>query len=180
MDLALIQLSKALGAKGIFCPSKEDDHAWIKSLGGYPIPLQHEEWLPLVEEQIDLAVDGVCSDGYDSPRKALTPNGNLVCIGMSSVVKNRKTFLDNFRAILTEASTHFMSHTVFYGGAIQSKFDNIDQYHYDLEYLFKLLAKNKIEPPIHRKIPLRKVPLAHHILDKVEKDGFIVCQPWLK
>ena len=48
-------------------------------------PIDPSKWLPTLQGKIDVVLDSVCLDGYESSQLALNPSGTLVCTGMSAI-----------------------------------------------------------------------------------------------
>ena len=46
-----------------------------KNLGAEWFPVNPKRWLPMLEGQMDVVVDSLCVDGYESSYKALAPDG---------------------------------------------------------------------------------------------------------
>lgn len=80
---AVIELAHRAGASKIFATAAKKHHAELNEKGVCPLPLDSKLWLPLVKGKMDIVIDGICQDGYDSPRQALNSRGHLVIIGMT-------------------------------------------------------------------------------------------------
>lgn len=86
---ALIQMCSKARAE-IYAPSPHSCHSFMSNvLGAHPLPEDKDQWLPLVEGQMDYVFDGVCEDGLDSSDKALNEDGELVCFGHMAMLKER-------------------------------------------------------------------------------------------
>jgi NADPH:quinone reductase-like Zn-dependent oxidoreductase len=86
---ALIQMCNKARAE-IYAPSPHDRHAFILNvLGAHPLPESKDQWLPLVEGQMDFVFDGICEDGLDTPYKALNKEGELVSFGHTAMLRER-------------------------------------------------------------------------------------------
>jgi NADPH:quinone reductase-like Zn-dependent oxidoreductase len=82
--LAMIELA-LLEAANVYTTADERHHAHLTSLGVKCFPINPEKWLPMLQGKMDVVLDSVCIDMYDSSQKALNATGTLVCTGMSAV-----------------------------------------------------------------------------------------------
>lgn len=82
--LAMIELA-LLEAANVYTTADERHHAYLTSLGVQCFPIDPEKWLPSLEGKMDVVLDSVCIDMYESSRRALNSTGTLVCTGMSAV-----------------------------------------------------------------------------------------------
>ncbi len=69
----------------VFATADERHHEFLTKLGARCFPNAPSEWLPSLRGKMDVMLDSVCMDGYESSRAALNPAGKLVCTGMSAV-----------------------------------------------------------------------------------------------
>lgn len=84
---ALIQMCLKARAE-IYAPCPQSCHNYMQNvLGAHPLPPDKDQWLLLVESQMDYVFDGVCEDGLETSQKALTADGELVCYGHTSMLK---------------------------------------------------------------------------------------------
>jgi NADPH:quinone reductase-like Zn-dependent oxidoreductase len=125
---ALIQMARRAGAAKVYATAPKNMHRYVRlMLGAKPLPMEPEEWLPQVEGQMDFVLDGVCQDGFESPRRALSSDSDsmLICVGMTALLNSEK--MGAFGAPMsahwskTKASW-FMSRTKFYD--VWSSFKN--------------------------------------------------------
>jgi NADPH:quinone reductase-like Zn-dependent oxidoreductase len=106
---ALIQMCLKARAE-IYAPCPRSCHTYMKNvLGAHPLPEDKDQWLALVETQMDYVFDGVCEDGLESSQKALTAEGELVCFGHTSMLKESQMGL--FGAPLTAHLNRMWSQT---------------------------------------------------------------------
>lgn len=82
--LAMIELA-LLEAAQVYTTADERHHAYLTSLGVQCFPINPQKWLPTLQGKMDVVLDSVCIDMYESSRKALNSTGTLVCMGMSAV-----------------------------------------------------------------------------------------------
>lgn len=115
---ALIQLARRAGAQKVYTTAHPSHHMYVRMLlGATPLPLEPEEWLPLVEGNMDVVFDSACQDGYASSQKALSDEGQLVCVGMYALLNSESVGL--FGAPLSaywtkSKASYFMSKTQSY------------------------------------------------------------------
>jgi len=176
---AIIELGFRAGASKIFVTADKQYHSSLYDQGVCPLPLDARKWLPLVKGKIDVVIDGICEDGYASPRAALNNHGHLIIIGMTLVMNasERGFFGSPIDAKMQSISTKFMTQTSTYD-AYDSSISKPKEWKHDLGYLMALLAAGKISPKILFRIPLEDVAEYHETLETGSIDGIIVCKPW--
>jgi len=181
-ERALVELSTFLGAKKIYFASTEPHDNYIRLLGAKPLGGDPEEWLEIIEGQIDIAVDSVCEDRYEHSYAALKEDGILVGTGMEEITKYGEDFISGIEKVWTHATVAMNSRCTYYYGIINSWETDRQECLKDIIYLFSLLAQEKIKPKIASRIPLAKVPIAQNRLETnfiaVERRGVIVVEPW--
>ena len=84
IGLATIELALLEGAK-VFATADERHHQHLTKLGVTCFPIDPILWLPTLKGKMDVVLDSVCLDGFQSSSLALNSTGILVCTGMSSV-----------------------------------------------------------------------------------------------
>lgn len=180
VEQALIQLSLRAGATQVYCTAPDRHHRYVRSvLGATPLPTN--QWLPIVEEKMDVVFDSLCQDGFESSFKALKNTGTLVCVGMSSLLQNEP--MGAFGAPLSAfwartKAQYFMSRTHFYDVWESFKSDP-KKFKADLATILDLLNKREIKPHIAKRIALADVQGAQTILEVgPQPRGIIVCLPW--
>lgn len=82
--LATIELALLEGAN-VFTTADERHHEYLTNMGAKCFPIDPAKWLPTLQGKMDVVLDSVCLDAYESSRLALNPAGTLVCTGMSAV-----------------------------------------------------------------------------------------------
>lgn len=178
---ALVQMAKRAGADAVFATAPSKMHRYVRSvLGASPLPMEPAEWLPEVKGSMDVVLDGVCQDGFASPRAALSSKGTLVCVGMAALMNSES--MGVFGAPMSARWTNtkaswFMSRTKVYD--VVSSFNNDPQrFKTDLEHVFQLLRQRDIKPHISKRVCLSEVADAHVYLELGKSRGAIVCMPW--
>lgn len=177
---AVIELAHRAGVNKIFVTAKKKYHKMLHDQNVCPLPLDTKMWLPLFRGKMDLVIDGLCQDGYDSPHRALKPDGHLVVVGMSNILDSSVQGLCGtpFDSIVQNFKSSFLlSRTTRYC-PYESSVQRHDEWKHDLKYLMELLARGKINPKVYQRITLDDVPFMQHQLESEEFDGVIVCKPW--
>ena len=82
--LATIELAGLEGAN-IFATADERHHEYLAGLGAKCFPIDPKKWLPTLKGKMDVVIDSVCLDGFESSALALNNEGLLVCTGMSAL-----------------------------------------------------------------------------------------------
>ncbi|KAL3803186.1 hypothetical protein HJC23_003461 [Cyclotella cryptica] len=82
--LATIELAGLEGAN-VFATADERHHEYLAGLGAKCFPIDPKKWLPALKGKMDVVIDSVCLDGYESSALALNDEGLLVCTGMSAL-----------------------------------------------------------------------------------------------
>ena len=78
---ALIDLANREGAiVHTTAHQMHQDHL-TKNLRAEWYPVNPNKWLPKLEGQMDVVVDSLCVDGYESSYRALATDGVLICTG---------------------------------------------------------------------------------------------------
>ena len=76
--------------------ANERHHNYLSRKGANCLPVLPSEWLPEHAGTMDVVVDSVCLDNYESTSRALSPGGVLVCSGQSAVWSHG--IFDEFRS----------------------------------------------------------------------------------
>lgn len=178
---ALIQMAKRAGADSVFATAPTNMHRYVKSvLGAKPLPMEPSEWLASIKGKMDVVMDNVCQDGFESSRAALSDKGALVCVGMSGLMNSETMGVFgapmSARWAQTKAS-YFMSRTQTYD-ILDSFYKDPKKFKTDLEHVFQLLRQRDIKPHIAKRVCLSEVGEAHVYLELGKSRGAIVCMPW--
>ena len=177
---AVIELAHRAGVSKIFATASKKYHAELSSKGVCPLPLDSKYWLPLVRGKMDIVIDGICQDGYASPRAALNSRGHLIIIGMALVMNIAEPGMCGTpieMAINRIKSGWLMTHTTRYC-PYESSQQRPGEWKHDMEYLFALLARRKIKPQVTKRISLHAVPYTQQQIEAGEIEGNIICKPW--
>ena len=82
--LATIELAGLEGAN-VYTTADERHHDYLTELGAKCFPIDPKKWLPTLKGKMDVVIDSVCLDGFESSALALNREGLLVCTGMSAL-----------------------------------------------------------------------------------------------
>jgi len=178
---AVIQLAVVAGASKVFATVHNKFRNMIHKLGGIALPREPEDWFPEIKGQIDIVIDGVCSNGFSTSRATLRgKNSKLVCIGTAAKYSTEQIFSGVPVAAMWQATqaTWLMSQTTFFDVfRFNDEHNNI--FKKDLLYLFQLLQDGCIRPNVEKRISLKAVPDAHELIEAGGLSGQTVCIPWL-
>jgi len=183
---AIIALAKKEGAN-IYCCADQSNHSYLLGLGVKCFSRDPEDWLPAAAGKFDIVIDNSCSDSYSSSWFALTPKGNLVCVGPVHRVDSDRSMVgcgivdvdELQQKIAALKAKYMMSQTHFHN--MGSDFDdNNEQYKQDLRYLMFLLEKGDLKPKISEKVSLDDVPDAQRLISTGRSNGTMVCVPWIE
>jgi NADPH:quinone reductase-like Zn-dependent oxidoreductase len=174
---AIIQMCNKARAE-IYATAPQRRHTYVKMvLGATPLPEESAAWLREIEGDMDVVFDGQTGDGMDAASKALKPDGELVCFGFSSMLKEE---MGVFGAPLSAHINKWRSKLVCpkQVDIWESYQHDPDQFKKNLTSLFQLLKWNKIRPHIAKRVALSEVAFAHTKLETGEVRGNVVCLPW--
>mmetsp|Transcript_25516 Transcript_25516/g.39171 ORF Transcript_25516/g.39171 Transcript_25516/m.39171 type:complete len:502 (+) Transcript_25516:62-1567(+) len=174
---ATIQLAFLGGAK-IYATSIEKYHEVLKAAGAIPLPF--DDWLPEVEGQMDLVIDSVCEDEYESPRMALNPTGHLVATGINPIIlrEDPGCFVPTAQWVDFKAR-YLMGSTTLYD-VWTSSIERPQMFRYDVELLMDIVKTGQLKPTIAKQVSLSDVGQAQWDLENglVDAGGILVCKPW--
>ena len=184
---AVFQLARAAGARRVYLTagSPLTTHLVGNVQHSGPtakvyLPREPIQWLPAVRGSMNIVIDAVGSDYYESSYNALTPDGKLVTLGALSCQPQNSlaTWLGMTPLIdmsIFKAS-HLMEQTVAYDIFMQT-YKHFDDFTTDMNTLFQLLRNGEINP-IVRCATLNEVPKFHSSIDKGTITDMIVCLPF--
>ena len=183
---ALVDLASREGAK-VFTTAHKMHEKYLVSLGAKWFPIKPKKWLPMLEGKMDVVIDSLCVDGYESSYRALTPEGILVCTGSISAVldDDSQSFCHTFDPSSlkvwwsTVKAKYFWNRSVFYD-VYESFQKDPKMFKQELHYLICKLEKNEIRPKVAGRVSLNQVPKAHRLIEKGLPNGTVICLPWKK
>ena len=117
--LATIELAGLEGAN-VFTTADERHHEFLTELGAKCFPIDPKKWLPTLKGKMDVVIDSVCLDGFESSALALNDGGILVCTGMSALYTqgNIPAFglrdIRDMKAVYVKLRAKYLMRSVYY------------------------------------------------------------------
>jgi NADPH:quinone reductase-like Zn-dependent oxidoreductase len=161
-----VQIAKALGAEvtGV-CSTRNVD--LVKSLGADHVIDYTKEDFTKGDQHYDVLFDNVQNHTFSERRRALTPNGICLNVGLGGAGWREDTALHMMRAFTTPLMSKFTSQ--------KFKFFIAQLNHNDLAYLADLIQSGKMKPVIDRTYnSLSEVPQALAYLEEGHARGKVV------
>uniref|UniRef100_A0A6U5EL67 Enoyl reductase (ER) domain-containing protein n=1 Tax=Corethron hystrix TaxID=216773 RepID=A0A6U5EL67_9STRA len=169
-----------LGGAQVYATARSAKHPYLQSLGAKTFS-HKDEWLSRVEGRMDLVIDYVGEDGFESSHAALDEEGQLVCVGIK---QNGGTGADLFGISAMSKWTRFRANFVlprsYFYDIFESIEDDRDTFVRDAQRLFKLYTFGKISPKISHTIALSEIATFHQQLEMGEVKGTVVCDPQIE
>jgi NADPH:quinone reductase-like Zn-dependent oxidoreductase len=182
---AIIELGVDSGASVVYATAtKVKQFQRIIEMGGIPLSDNPTEWLPSINQQIDILI-GCAGDvlkdtdplTYDH-LNVLKKKGQLILLGGPGAPNDypvihpgkAQCLVDVFK-ILKRA----VKHNVFENWERDMK-----QGKRDLSHLISLMSKGVLKPKILERISLSKVSKAEEIVEARRLHGVIICEPWIQ
>jgi len=189
---ALVELAVREGAR-VYTTAHKMHEEHLTSLGARYFNVKPSKWLPTLEGKMDVVIDSICIDGYESSYRALTPDGTLVCnttSTTSSAFDDQHGHEDGTGcggcddgSMSTWWSTikakYFWNRAIFYD-LFESYEQNPKMFVHELHYLICKLDRGEIRPKVAGKVALNQVPKAQKLIEKGLPNGTVVCHPWKK
>ena len=182
--LATIELALLEGAN-IFTTADERHHEYLTKKGAKCFPIDPKKWLPTLQGKMDVVLDSVCLDGYESSSLALNPAGKMVCTGMSAVFTQgqiRAYFMRDVRQYKAMycrmRAKYFLSNSMVYDR--MDRFNNAsNEYAQHFRYLCHLASKDTIQPLVSARATLNLVASVEKTIEHGNTNyGVCVCTPW--
>lgn len=175
---AVLRLARAAGAKELYVTAPRDEFSILRKIGNVNIlDDDPDEWLPVVENEMDIVIDYEFPKNLWSVYCAMSEKGRLVCInhkrssGEKDLFSNMAKFTERYQLSLIEGATLF--------DFAESKELYPDEMKEDFMFLLRLLSTRQIRPRIDRYITLADIPEVHKELQKrPASNGAIICEPW--
>jgi NADPH:quinone reductase-like Zn-dependent oxidoreductase len=160
-----VQIAKALGAEvtGV-CSTRNLE--LVKSLGADHVIDYTKEDFTKGDQRYDVLFDNVENHTFSERRRALTPNGICVNVGLGGAGWREDTGLHLIRALTTPLMSKFTSQ--------KFKFFVAQLNHADLAYLAELMQSGQVKPVIDRTYTLQQVPEALDYLEAGHARGKVV------
>ncbi len=172
---AIVELALQEGAK-VYVTANKMHEEHLTKLGAKCFNVNPSKWLPFVEGKMDVVIDILCIDGYESSYRALKPTGVLVCPTNNVLMKNGSpSFCNAFddTSISTSISSwwntvrtkYLWNRAVFYDLNESYQSDPTEFGHVLHRLIFKL-QKGKINPKVAGRVSLNQVPKAQLLIEK--------------
>ena len=161
-----VQIAKALGAEvtGV-CSTRNVD--LVKSIGADHVVDYTKEDFTKTGQRYDVLFDNVQNHTFSERRRALTPNGICLNVGLGGAGWRGDTLLHMVRSFTTPLMSKFTSQ--------KFKFFIAQLNHDDLAYLAELMQSGKVTPVIDRTYKsLNEVPEALGYLEQGHARGKVV------
>jgi NADPH:quinone reductase len=182
---ALVRLAKLAGASEVFVAVPREHHAVLKNRRIAALSDNPRDWLPVVQNSMDVVVDYSFPKHFSEVRQSLGPKGRLIC---SPQARPRGSGLLSFGCapgikldfLLERYQLSMMKRANLFDFK-----EYVEQFRdfvfEDMTFLFSLLSTRKIRPQVDRFITLDYIPKAHQeIRSNVPQEGAIICEPWKK
>ena len=175
---ALIALGRLAGLE-MWGTARRENAALVRELGATPIDYRHEDFTRVLPGGFDVIFDGVGEDGYRRSRAALKPGGQLIAIGYSAGVQEKRRMLTMLGWIARLYSWRWSP------GRKRASFFSINLmralhpawFRKDLEQLLGLLERGAIRPRVAERISFDGVAEAHRRIEAGGLKGKLVLCP---
>jgi len=182
--LATIELALLEGAN-VFTTADERHHEYLTNMGAKCFPIDPNMWLPTLQGKMDVVLDSVCLDGYESSRAALNSTGMLVCTGLSAVYTQGQmrayglSDVRDLKAMHCKMQAKYMWENAVYFDRMERYDLAPHEYAQDFRYLCHLAAKGSIKPLVCSRSPLNLVASMQKAIEHGDTTyGVCVCTPW--
>mmetsp|Transcript_7355 Transcript_7355/g.16667 ORF Transcript_7355/g.16667 Transcript_7355/m.16667 type:complete len:888 (-) Transcript_7355:257-2920(-) len=182
--LATIELALLEGAN-VFTTADGRHHEYLTNLGARCFPIDPNKWLPTLQGKMDVVLDSVCLDGYDSSSLALNPSGKLVCTGMSAVYTQGqiRAFgmkdVRDYKAMYCRMRARYLLNNTLYYDRMERYDLAPNEYAQHFRYLCHLASKDTITPLVSARAPLNLVASMQKAIEHGDTTyGVCVCVPW--
>ena len=169
---ALIELAMQEGAN-VYATAHKMHEEHLTKLGTKWFSLKPEKWLPVLEGKMDVVIDSLNLDGYESSYRALNDDGILICnVGSASALQNvLKKDDDPGMSISSWIWRSTMKARFFWRRAIfydlnESYNTNPRMFANELHYLICKLQRGEIQPKVAGRVTLNQVPKAQQLIEK--------------
>ena len=147
----------------------------VKNLGVAWYPVSPRKWLPKLEGQMDIVVDSLCVDGYESSYKALAPGGVLICTARASETGKEPQSQNWWSDVKAKFWKNCFTYNIYESFAADPKL-----FQQELLYLCLQLRNGEINPKVAGRVSLNQVPKAQKLIEKGLPNGTVVLNPWKK
>lgn len=182
---ALVELALREGAK-VYATAHKMHEEHLTKLGAKWFSVKPKKWIGYLEGKMDVVIDSLCVDGYESSYRALTPDGILVCnTGNISSLQLQNDPSNNGQGVCnsvfedngintwwsTVKAKYFWNRAIFYD-LNESYEENPKMFGHELHYLIIKLQRGEISPKVAGKVSLNQVPKAQKLIEKVSVSVF--------
>eukprot|EP00980_Cylindrotheca_fusiformis_P010712 scaffold2401_cov111-Cylindrotheca_fusiformis.AAC.4 len=186
LSRAFTEVAKIAGVECCYVLVEKNEFQATSKFGAIPLSKDPQQWLTLVGNQIDLLV--ACNDHKTRTEtisrdhlKALNREGEIVLIGRSGVedfsqILEQKT--SKASKLICKSSRRTLHDRCQMYNVFDSWDKDLKQSKRDLEHLLVLLKKNKVRPPVQKRISLSEVAKAQSMIESKRLAGHLVCLPW--
>ena len=164
---ALIELAVHEGAH-VFTTAHKMHEEHLTNLGTKWYSIRPDKWLPALEGRMDVVVDNLKIDGYESSFKALTSQGILICnVGNASELQNvSNDDVDSTRVWWNTMKTKYFCNRAIFYDLNESYNENPRMFAQELNYLACKLQRGEIRPKVAGRVTLNQVPKAQQLIEK--------------
>ena len=156
-----------------------------KNLKAEWFPVNPSEWLPTLEGQMDVVVDSLSMEGYESSYKALAQDGVLICTRNFSAEidsEQSESIFESKKVSLWWAdikAKHMWKNCYFYN-IYESYANDPKLFQKELMYLYLQMENGSIKPKVAGRASLNQVPKAQRLIEKGLPNGTVILNPWKK
>lgn len=166
---ALIELAMQEGAN-VYATAHKMHEEHLTKLGAKWFSLKPEKWLPILEGKMDVVIDSLNLDGYESSYRALNDDGILICnVGNASALQNvlkRNDDPVNSWIRWSIIKTKFFWRRAIFYDLNESYTANPRLFANELNYLICKLQRGEIQPKVAGRVALNQVPKAQQLIEK--------------
>lgn len=178
---ALVELALREGAK-VYATAHKMHEEHLTKLGAKWFSVKPKKWLPLLEGKIDVVIDSLCVDGYESSYRALTPDGILVCNtspdAAASLLHLQNDEMSSYCNAFDEQGLNvwwssvkakYVWNRAVHYNIHESYEKNPKMFAHELHYLICKLDRGEISPKVAGRVSLNQVPKAQKLIEKVSR-----------
>ena len=185
--LAAIDLATMEGAN-VFVTADKRHHDHLLRMGVKQcFPVNPRKWLPELEGKMDVVLDSVCLDGYESSLQALGPKGKLVCTGMSATFTQGRIEGPLGFGDLRLMTASYQKAKVKYRMSNATYYDKVESFNNEkaiyaqyFKYLCHIQSKGQFKPAVAARASLTMVSSIQKAIERGDTPyGVCVATPWL-
>ena len=146
------------------------------------LPIDPKNWQPNVAGKMDVVIDSVCNDGFESSVAALNSNGTLICTGISATYTDEEVVdcngwldLRGYKPAMTRfRAKYLMKNTVVYN-RMERYIASPVEYAQNFKYLCFAALKGTIKPVIASRCTLDQIAAEQRLIEQGERNGLSTC-----